>query len=82
MRLRLVLPLLGAVFIVAACSEKPEEPKPKIDGIECDAKCQARRNSSGSGDFPSLDTKVIPRRNGAAPATPARAPNSNENRKE
>lgn len=60
MRATFYLPLLGAILTLAACKEQTP-PAPKIDGIECDAKCQARRDTSGAGDFPALDTKVIPR---------------------
>ncbi len=87
MRLKLILPVFWAVFVLVACSEKHEESPTRTtidDSIECDAKCEARRKVSGAGDFPSLDTKVTPRRNGNGRPSPppAIAPKKNDSRKE
>ena len=68
------LPLVAAFCALSACKEPAAPPVPavpKIDGIECDAVCQARRNASGTGDFPALDTSVRPRKNGV-PVSPAK----------
>ena len=65
------LSLVAAFCALSACKEPATPPVPKINGIECDAVCQARRNASGTGDFPVLDTTVRPRKNGV-PVSPAK----------
>jgi hypothetical protein len=61
------LAVIGTVLALSACEDQSPPPT-LIDGIECDAECQARRNTSGTGEFPALDTKVRPRKPPEAPA--------------
>lgn len=71
MRFARVLPLLGAICILAACGKQDDAGKPlsavSPPELVCDAACRAK--TSGSGNFPSLDTSVPPdnKRSGKQP---------------
>ncbi|CAE6850402.1 hypothetical protein R75465_07133 [Paraburkholderia aspalathi] len=72
MRFARLLPLLGAICILAACGKQDEAGKPQGAAasqpeLVCDAACRAK--TSGSGNFPSLDTTVPPdnKRSGKQP---------------
>jgi hypothetical protein len=66
MRSILAVLLVIAICATSACSPKPNEDEStrKIGGIDCDAKCQARIEAAGKGEFPRLRTTPRARKNG------------------